>query len=619
VSFGLNIIHPVGVIQMAGYLSKFLYVLGGRRKALLVLICLAIFTSILETVGIGLVGPFVAIATNPEAIQTNAWIKGIYQALNLSSPLQFVIFLGVIVIAIFYIKSSLSFYIQKYIFDFGFQQRSDLAIRLLKAYAKAPYTYHLGQNSAVLIQNLINETEAFSYKVLLPSLFACSNSIVILAIVILLVKTNALALVVIAGILLVSWVILSQFKHRIAHWGKERSESYEEMIRIINHSLGGIKEVRVIGCEDHFAQQGKIQMDRHAVSGASYLAFSNLPRYIVEAFLVTFLVGFTVIFLMTQQQNGTSLNSVLGIFAMASIRLLPAVGNVISSLNDVRYASYSLDKLYSDLKFLEKIKLADPASLTRADQLGGTTAAVMPFSQQLSLQNVVYRYPTVAEDALKGVSLTLKKGEAIGLIGRSGAGKTTLVDVILGLLMPSAGDIVVDGISIYPDLRAWQNLIGYVPQSIFLIDDTLARNIAFGVPDHLIDPQKLAQAIQTAQLTELVDQLPEGMQTVIGERGVRLSGGQRQRIGIARVIYHDRQILILDEATAALDNETESLVSDAVKALGGTKTMIIIAHRLTTVEHCNRIYLMEQGQIIKSGSYQEVVLSEAALLPAESN
>ena len=193
------------------------------------------------------------------------------------------------------------------------------------------------------------------------------------------------------------------------------------------------------------------------------------------------------------------------------------------------------------------------------------------------------------------------------MIGKSGSGKTTLVDIILGLLDPKAGDILVDGKSIYNNLRSWQDMVGYIPQSIFLIDDTVERNIAFGVPDRLIDTERMYQAIKAAQLEELIAQLPEGIKTQVGERGVRLSGGQRQRIGIARALYHERKILVLDEATSALDNETERLVSDAIKSLAGTKTLIIIAHRLTTVEHCDRVYLLEKGRVVESGSYREVV------------
>ncbi len=587
------------------YLSKFFYLLGERKKQLFLLVSLFIFTSLLETLGIGLVGPFISIATNLKFIQQNERLSWLYQrfGFTVGQEFNFLVVIGLVVVGIFYLKSFLGFYIQRYIFEFGFKQRGELCTRLLHAYSLAPYTYHLTRNSSTLMQNMLNETELFSYKVVMPMLFAISNSVVTLAIIFLLVSTNSMAMFIIIGIVLLASGLFYQSRHKLVFWGKERSESYEEMMRIINHSLGGLKEVRVIGCEGYFEEQASVQMDRFAVSSAAHMSFTNLPRYAIEAFLITFLVGFTAIFLVFNPENSQNLSSVLGIFAMASIRLLPAVGNVVSSLNDVRYASYSMDKLYFDLQSLEN---QQPKSLEKSkDQ-------VMPFSEQLVLDHITYRYPNVEEDALDQISLTLKKGESIGLIGRSGAGKTTLVDVILGLLTPESGDIKVDGVSVYNNLRAWQNLIGYVPQSIFLIDDSLERNIAFGVPDHLIDQEKLIQAIQVAQLTELVEQLPEGISTVIGERGVRLSGGQRQRIGIARALYHDRQLLILDEATAALDNETESLVSEAVKSLGGSKTIILIAHRLTTLEHCDRIYQVEKGRITKSGSYQEVVLSKRA-------
>lgn len=230
------------------------------------------------------------------------------------------------------------------------------------------------------------------------------------------------------------------------------------------------------------------------------------------------------------------------------------------------------------------------------------------FENQIDLVKLIYRYPNTTELAIKGISLTIKKGESIGLIGKSGAGKTTLVDIILGLLTPEDGQIKVDGIDITENLRTWQNLIGYIPQSIFLIDDTIERNIAFGVPDEQIDSERLMSAIQAAQLVDVINNLPNKIKTMVGERGVRLSGGQRQRVGIARALYHEREILVLDEATAALDNETENLVTEAISSLGGTKTLIIIAHRLSTVERCDRIYMLEDGRIVKSGNYHEVVL-----------
>jgi ABC-type multidrug transport system fused ATPase/permease subunit len=230
------------------------------------------------------------------------------------------------------------------------------------------------------------------------------------------------------------------------------------------------------------------------------------------------------------------------------------------------------------------------------------------FSDRVILNSLTFQYPNTTRNILEDISLSIRKGESIGLIGKSGAGKTTLVDVILGLFIPQFGDIKVDGVSVYSDLRSWQNMLGYVPQSIFLIDDTLERNIAYGVADHLIDQNKLKKAIAMAQLGKVVEQLPDGVKTIIGERGVLLSGGQRQRVGIARVLYHEREILVFDEATAALDTETEHLITEATKALAGSKTIIIIAHRLSTIEHCDCIYQLEQGRILKSGSYQEVIV-----------
>jgi ABC-type multidrug transport system fused ATPase/permease subunit len=237
---------------------------------------------------------------------------------------------------------------------------------------------------------------------------------------------------------------------------------------------------------------------------------------------------------------------------------------------------------------------------------------ILPFQDELVIDNVFYRYPNTTMDSLQGINLRVKKGESVAFIGKSGAGKTTLVDVILGLLEATSGDIRVDGQSIYQNLRAWQNNLGYIPQSIFLTDESLKQNIAFGVPVAAIDDARIQKAIVAAQLTDLVAQLPQGLDTPVGERGVRLSGGQRQRVGIARALYHERDVLVLDEATSALDTDTEKLVTEAIASLSGSKTLFIIAHRLSTVEKCDRLYLLDQGKIVKSGTYAEVVASQEA-------
>lgn len=592
---------------MRQYLSRFLYILGGKYKSLVLMVLLFLFVSCLEVIGTGLVGPFISLATNPESIVENSFLNSIYQWLNLSSKSNFLILLGCLIIAIFYLKSFLSFNSQKFIFEFGFRQQGELAARLMHRYLAAPYTFHLGRNSANLIQNITSETERFSNGVMMPLLTSISNAVVTLALVGLLVKTNAMAMIIIGGILILSYGLLESSKYKIARWGKEGSDARTEMIRLINHGMGGLKETRIIGCESYFEGKMQDQIGKYSVSGSLALSFTNLPRYVIEAFLITFLIVFTFLFVSINRGNVQDLSSVLGIFALASIRLLPAVGNLLSSINGIRCNAYAVDKIYLDLKELEDPLIHQIISSSAAVS---NTKNVLPFRKRIILDNVTYHYPNAEIESLRQVSLSIGKGESIGLIGRSGAGKTTLVDVILGLLTPQSGTIKVDGTSIYTDLRAWQNSIGYVPQSIFLIDDTLERNIAFGVPDLLIDRQKLDKAIAAAQLEELIAQLPHGLQTMVGERGVMLSGGQRQRVGIARALYHEREILVFDEATAALDNETEGLVTEAIKSLSGIATMIIIAHRLSTLEHCDRVYVLDRGKVMKSGSYQEVVLSK---------
>jgi ABC-type multidrug transport system fused ATPase/permease subunit len=520
------------------------------------------------------------------------------------------------------LKIFTAFNVTRYVFTYGFKFQGSLSFRLLHTYLTAPYTFHLKRNTATLIQIVIKDTEVFCNGVLMALLSSISNIFVTSALVILLINTSPMAVLLIALFLLVGYASIQLLKDRLWRWGKDASDASTEMIRIINHSLGGFKETRMIGCEPYFEQQLQVQTEKMATATSKALAFSTFPRYVIEGLFMTFLIVFTLSFLMLNQENPQRVTSVLGVFALALFRLMPAVSNLLGTVNGVRYNSYVVDKLYLDLKeqealenetFISQSLSSDQVSSGKATELRSERPA-LPFFHEILLKEITYRYPKVEENALNEISLTIKRGQSIGLIGRSGAGKTTLVDVILGLLTPQTGDIQVDGVSIYQDLRSWQNLIGYVPQSIFLTDDTLERNIAFGVPEHLIDSEKLQWVIRSVQLSELVEQLPEGVKTVLGERGVRLSGGQRQRVGIARALYHEREVLVLDEATAALDNETEKLVSDAIQALGGTKTIIIIAHRLSTIEHCDHIYKMEQGRILQSGRYQEVILENSKVL-----
>ncbi|MEQ8384552.1 MAG: ABC transporter ATP-binding protein [Coleofasciculus sp. A1-SPW-01] len=601
---------------MIEYLAKVLYVLTGSRKSLIFLLLVFIFTSILEAFGIGLVGPFISLASNPESIESITVLDWAYRKSGFESPQQFIPIVGLVIIAVFCIQALLYFLTQTYIYRYTYQQKSLLIARLLKAYLTAPYTFYLKQNTANIIKNIISETNQFTTGCLLALLLFTTNGIVVGVLMGLMAYNNTLLLVMILVILVPTFLVFNKFGHKFKRWGKIQSQTQKEMIRTINHGLGGLKETRVIGCEAYFENQMDAQVRKYARAATLSQASNLLPNIFIKTSLIVFVVLFVSLFQIFFNESGEDLTAVMGVFAVASVRLIPASSQLIQSMAKLRTSSYALDMLYLDLKEIENREVHNRLERLPNSRVNGSAHGqnkgneTLTFANQIELINVTYGYPEASELSLDQISFKIQKGESIALIGKSGAGKTTLVDVILGLLDLESGDIKVDGVSIYENLRSWQNLVGYIPQSIFLTDDTIERNIAFGVPDDQIDEGRLYKAIAAAQLEELVEQLPDGVKTGVGERGLRLSGGQRQRIGIARALYHEREILVLDEATAALDNETESRVTAAINSLAGTKTLIVIAHRLSTVENCDRIYMLEKGRVVKSGSYQEVVLEK---------
>ncbi|WP_072619909.1 ABC transporter ATP-binding protein [Spirulina major] len=588
---------------MSRKLQKLFYIIDRKKYEIPVLVVIFLFVSVLDTFGIGLVGPFMGLVNRPELITDSAIIANLYQTLGFTTPSQFIISIGGLIIALFFIKVCFNFKMQEYIFKFSFSQTGSVMRRLLEAYLKTDYTFHLSRNTSVLIQTLILESQNFSQKILVPMLVSLSNLMVLGLLLCLLAWTSPIGTLSIVAVVLITYGITNLFKDRMRALAEDAAAAQSDMIRIVNHGLGSIKETHIIGCAPYFEEQITYEAKRYAMSMGTVMVFNNLPRFIIEALLVSFLIGFTLLVLIISG-NTDSLTATLSVFAIASIRMLPASAAIVQATSSIRFNSYIIDKLYQDL-----IEAEDNRG-TYALSSNHESTPSLPFQNTIDLSHISYTYPNIENRALNDISLQIQKGQSIGFIGQSGAGKTTLVDVILGLLIPKSGDLKVDGQSVYENLRGWQNLIGYIPQSIFLLDDTIEHNIAFGVPEEKINQERLRAAIAAAQLTDLIEQLPNGLQEKVGERGVRLSGGQRQRIGIARALYHQRDILVLDEATSALDNETEQLVSDSIQNLAGSLTMISIAHRLTTLKHCDRIYVLEQGKIIESGTYDEVVLKQ---------
>ena len=591
---------------MLQYISKLLYVLSESQKKLLLLILIFLTTSILEALGIGLVGPFLNLAAYPDSVHKIAFLEWLYQYYNFQSSAQFLFVLGLFIVFVFCIKSVTYFLSKWYIFKFTFDHQTLITNRLMNAYLFMPYSLYLNRNTASLIKNIVIEVNHFTFMCLLPFLEVIINFVITAALVILLAKTSLIFLVASMSLLLPIFFLFNNLGKHFEGWGEVSSKAQQSIMSAVNHGLGGFKETRIIGCESYFGDQVELAAHKYARSSTLFQSFQILPRILIETFMVVFLVLTVSVSIILLKNNFQDLISVLGVFAIAGMRLVPTASTFFQSLAKLRNGTYALDVLYLDLKEQERNGLNSATNMhIPISHIPSNRKSI--FFDKVEVNNITYRYPNAPKVAIDNLSISFKKGQSIAFIGKSGSGKTTLADIILGLLQPEAGDIYVDGVSIYRDLRAWQNLIGYIPQSIFLSDDTIEHNIAFGVPDHLIEAPKMQRAINAAQLEELIDQLPDGIATKVGERGIRLSGGQRQRIGIARALYHEREILVLDEATSALDSETEQLVGQSIDSLAGEKTLIIIAHRLSTIERCDCVYRLDGGRIVKSGKFEEIV------------
>lgn len=596
---------------MLQIVKRLLYIIPASRLSIVGMVILFMFASGLEVIGIGALAPFINLAGEPELIHDYPWLAKLFELSAVGNESQFIAGMGLLVILLFSIKVIVAWLTQVFIFRFSCRQQKLLIEKLLASYLSAPYTYFLEKNSSYIIDSIIEVANKFML-IVQPLFIATANICIAISLFMLLWCTSSEVMLILLVILLPVILLINSFKQKVKTWGKQTRKSKGELLQAINHSLGGIKETKVIGCEPYFQNQVAAYTKQLERSQSNFLSFNILPRFLIEAVMLTSIIS-VISYALFIGTDINQLHSVLGVYALASIRFLPAFSQAVGGFNALRNHSYTIDQIYLDLSELnrniEGLYQSQQISPLNKPQLNnyGQSISKLQFQSEIRIENISYQYPNQLQPAIQNLSLTLRKGESIAFIGKSGSGKTTLVDIILGLLIPQSGDIKVDNRSIYTDLRSWQNLVGYIPQSIFLADDTLKRNIAFGVPDELIDIDRVYQAIESAQLLEVVANLPQGIESRVGERGVLLSGGQRQRVGIARALYHEREILILDEATAALDHDTEKLVTAAINALSGKKTLITIAHRLTTIEQCDRVYRLNQGQVINQGSYQELI------------
>lgn len=583
-------------MNMKVFLRQVLFLLDREvTKQLPWLLVLFVVSSLLDVIGIGMVGVFLAFIVDEGMLHKIPIYLQLY--LRDFNHNELISWAGIIVIFAFIFKAFVGIYTQKKFVFMTTQFTTRLKTRLMVGYQNATYAFHLKQNTAYL-QNYIGQASVFAGMVT-SFLGIVSNVLITGGIVISLLVLHPVAMLVLALLLGFFISCYDMFlKRKFIHYGKTIALASGEINKSIIQMIGGLKEIRILGKETYFLNRMKNATYDHALAISSNNAFALIPRYVIESVAAIFLIVLTVGMLWIGM-SPLSIVPTIGIFSVACIRLLPAANQLMSSLNQIRSSSYATNMVYEEVYALER------RYNTTLETIHSHRQDKITFSQ-FFLKQVSFRYSKAKRDALVGINLTIHRNQSIGLIGSSGSGKSTLVSVILGLLTPTQGQILVDGQSIQ-NLRAWLNNFAYIPQHIFLLDDTLKRNIAMGVEDKDINLGRLNQAIQMAQLMDVVEELPEGVDTFIGENGVRLSGGQRQRVALARAFYHERDIIIMDEATSALDNETEREIIRSIKRLKGIKTLIVIAHRLTTIQYCDLVYKLERGKVIACGPYDEIV------------
>jgi ABC-type multidrug transport system fused ATPase/permease subunit len=568
------------------------------RKSALVLVCLMFVAMVLETLGVGIVIPALALLSQRDIASKYPALQPALHALGNPSQQHLVIGGMLVLVGVYFVKTLFMALLAWWQTRFTFGVQEQLSQRLFTVYLRQPYTFHLQRNSAQLIQNIINEVSQFTSGALTPGISIFNESLVLLGLSTLLLAVEPLgAMIVVAVLGTTAWVFHRFTRTHIARWGEARLHHDGLRIQQLQQGLGGAKDVKLLGRETDFLERYRTHNVQSMRFGRLNATLQQLPRLWLELLAVCGL-AIVVISMLVQGRSIDAVLPTLGLFAAAAFRLMPSAGRILNAGQSLRYALPVIDTLHAEFKL---------ASLATTR----TRSTITPFYGSVKLSNVGYSYPGAPVAALSGISLSVCRGETVGIIGTSGAGKSTLVDILLGLLTPDSGEVQVDGKDIQHDLRNWQDQIGYVPQSIFLTDDTLVRNVAFGLPNDQINEVAVWRAIRAAQLEEFVNSLPQGLATLVGERGVRLSGGQRQRIGIARSLYHDPAVLVLDEATSSLDITTERSVMQAVRLLQGTKTIFIVAHRLSTVEDCGRLYRLEKGRVVEEGTPKTMLLKTA--------
>lgn len=553
---------------------------------------LLLIGTVFDFMSVSLILPLVNMLVNPAQLEDAAWFRILRLLIPVQDTNELLFILVLLIIVIYVIKNAYSIFMSIVQSVFMARNQFRTSAKLLSCYIRKPYTFHLQHNTAEVVRNI--NTDVSSAYSLVGSIISLITSglITVLLIVYLVLIDPVLTAAIVVGLLIYSLIYYLCVRKPMREAGAENRRIGVTMVKAIHQAVGGIKEVKVMGREQYFVDTFSESGKAYIKNRKKYMLLSGLPRHLIEVLCVSGVLGL-VAYKIGMRQDLSAVVPSLSAFAVAAIKLLPSANSINSTLNSMTYMMPSLDAV---CEIIDE-NFNNPGQAAAAARQSVAAASSMGDNGDITLEDVSYTYPNTEKPVLEHVNLTVKHGSSVGICGVTGAGKTTLVDIILGLLEPQAGTVCYDGVDIRKDYAAWQRHIGYVPQNIYLVDESIRSNVALGVYADEIDEARIWRALELAQLADFVRGLKDGLDTVIGERGVRISGGQRQRIGIARALYYDPDILFLDEATSSLDNETEKAVMASIEALSGQKTCIVIAHRLSTIENCDMLYRVEDCSV----------------------
>ncbi len=555
------------------------------------LMVLMIIGAALQTAGVGMLVQVVTVVMDPAAPEKSSLVGWVYDSLGFQDYGSFSVAVMAALILVFAVKNLFLFIQQKLTFAFVYANQFRTSERMMCNYLRRGYEYYLSADTAVVQRNITSDVNNM-YALILALLQLMSDGVVSLFIVCYCLSKSGMMTILLAVVLVALMAVIKKVLKPIMYKaGKDNQDYYSGLFKWISQTVQGIKEVKVAGKEQYFVREyhkcGKGYVD--AVQ--KYSLYNNIPKLLIETACVAVMMGYMIFLTLAGRSTGDMLE-ILSILAAAAFVLLPCVNRINNQINSMAYFEPFFmgvsDNLQDEITG-EKVDM----SFAAEDE------EKLPVRECIELKGITYAYPNTDKLIFDHADMTIPIGSSVGIVGTSGAGKSTIVDILLGLLEVREGSIHADGVDVRTNYRRWLKNIGYIPQMIFMLDDTIRKNVAFGVPEDKIDEERLWEVLKEAQLDEFVKSLPEGVDTGIGERGIRLSGGQRQRIGIARALYHDPEVLVLDEATSALDNDTEKAIMEAINRLHGRKTLIIIAHRLQTIEQCDMVYRVEDGRILR--------------------